>query len=62
MINRHDLQVRIFQQASVFQLANDISALRTDYASLRPLIEDLRNRINTAFTLSKDQIVSFLYQ
>ncbi|KDQ25291.1 hypothetical protein PLEOSDRAFT_1104056 [Pleurotus ostreatus PC15] len=60
MINRHDLQVRIFQQASVFQLANDISALRTDYASLRPLIEDLRNRINTAFTLSKDQIEQVL--
>ncbi|KAI0043571.1 hypothetical protein FA95DRAFT_1609261 [Auriscalpium vulgare] len=51
-----DLRLRLWQQATTYQLMNKVDDQKVEYDKFTALLEDVNIRLNETFKLSKDQI------
>lgn len=56
-LDNGDLQLRIFQQATLFKLLNAVEQQKVDYDGFWHILNELQQQASTTFSLSKMQLV-----
>ncbi|KAK0431294.1 hypothetical protein EV421DRAFT_1743274 [Armillaria borealis] len=51
-----DIQIRIFQQAALYQTFNAVAAQKVDYSLFQTVLEDTQKRLGAKYSLTKEEV------